>query len=160
MRPPTEHIQSLSKESIGHWTEVGPLYFAPFSTSWIKFAIEGMIFYALFSLYQLNWADPPWWAFKASKDSANSTWIVPYQLSTRCVTASQNIVTKIYCLNMFWSMSLRSFVWVLDACYRCGRPCIMEMSWLLSVTSFFVRVAAFFHGDIFMLSDHIFHQRS
>lgn len=50
--------------------------------------------------------------------------------------ASQNIVTKIYRLNMFWSMSLRSFVWVLDACYRCGRPCIMEMSRLLSVTSF------------------------
>ena len=48
---------------------------------------------------------------------------------------------------------------VLDACYRCGRSCIMEMSWLLLSFTVF-SPPAFFHGDIFMLSDHIFHQRS
>ena len=93
MGPPTEHIQSLSKKTE---QKLGPSYFAPFSTSQINFAIEAMIFYALFSLYQLKQAAPPWCAFKASKESAgNSTRIVPSQLSTQCVKQYRG---KIYVL--------------------------------------------------------------
>ena len=114
-----------------------------------------MIFYALFSLYQLKQAAPPWCSFKASKESAgNSTRIVPSQLSTQCVTQYGG---KIYVLvnvvfhiseeeekmssSTFLSTGWREF-WmrVTDvvghvSCntYITCNTCIMEMSFLAAI---------------------------
>ena len=80
--PPTEHIQSLSKKTE---QKLGPSYFAPFSTSQINFAIEAMIFYALFSLYQLKQAAPPMVLFQSLKR-------VGGQFNTNCAFPAFNAV--------------------------------------------------------------------
>ena len=163
--PPREHIQSFSKESIGDWREVVFCTFHHFMPNLAenKFATEVMIFYALFSLYQLSRV-PPMVRFQRLKRVGQSNMNCAFAAFNAVRhTISQKYSQKHFSAQHALIDDVESFSlskWrVLNACYRCGRSCIMEMSWLLLSFTVF-SPPAFFHGDIFMLSDHIFHQRS
>ena len=130
----------------------------------IKFATVAMIFYALFSLYQLSRV-PPMVRFQRLKRVGQSN----MNCAFAAFNAVRHTISQKYSQKHFSaqhvliddveSFSLSKWRVLDDACYRCGRSCIMEMSWLLLSFTVF-SPPAFFHGDIFMLSDHIFHQRS
>ena len=133
MGPPTGTFKASQKSPSATEQKLGPCILH--LSAHLELSLPSKVWYFMLYFLCINWTGPT-----PHGELSKPQKIRPIQHEL-CLTsfqraASQNIVTKIYRLNMFWSMSSRSFVWVLDACYRCGRPCIMEMSWLLSVTSF------------------------
>ena len=100
-----------------------------------KFATEAMIFYALFSLYQLSRL-PPMVRFQRLKRVGQSNMNCAFAAFNAVRhTISQKYSQKHFSAQHALIDDVESFSlgkWrVLDACYRCSRSCIMEISWLL-----------------------------
>ena len=145
------------------------LYFAPFITScqiWQKLSLPPKQWYFMLYFLCINWAGcPPMVRFQRLKRVGQSN----MNCAFAAFNAVRHTISQKYSQKHFSaqhvliddveSFSLSKWRVLDDACYRCGRSCIMEMSWLLLSFTVF-SPPAFFHGDIFMLSDHIFHQRS